>query len=46
MMNYKNMIFKGKQTSNLQRIIHEYEKGFETCYFWDKGRVSTHVEYN
>ena len=46
MMNYKNMIFKGKQTSNLQRIIHEYEKGFETCYFLDKGRVSTHVEYN
>ena len=36
MMNYKNMIFKGKQTSNLQRIIHEYEKGFETCYFLDK----------
>ena len=31
MMNYKNMIFKGKQTSNLQRIIHESEKGFETC---------------
>ena len=44
MMNYKNMIFKGKQTSNLQRIIHEYEKGFnlKRVIFWI--RKSTHVD--